>query len=129
MAKGNRRRPTTQGVVPCKSIVDLLAVFQHELRLRILYRLAESPQNVQTLAKGLQVDAKTVSHHLRPLWLRGLVRLHRLGQKHVYSLSDRIATELRGDTLHLSITSGEGARLSIETLAAAARSESHTRAG
>lgn len=129
MVKGNRRRPTTREVAPCKSIVDVLALFQHELRLRILYRLAESPQNVQTLAKSLQVDAKTVSHHLRPLWIRGLVRLHRLGQKHVYSLSDRIATELDGDTLHLSITSGEGARLSIETLATAARSESHTRAG
>lgn len=129
MTKGNRRRPTTQAVVPCRSIVDVLAVFQHELRLRILYRLAESPQNVQTLAKSLQVDAKTVSHHLRPLWLRGLVRLHRLGQKHVYSLSDRIATELHGDTLHLSITSGEGARLSIETLATIAGSETQTRTG
>ena len=129
MAKGNQRMPTTREVVPCKSIVDVLAVFQHELRLRILYQLAASPQNVQTLAKSLQVDAKTVSHHLRPLWIRGLVRLHRLGQKHVYSLSDRITTELHGDTIHLSITSGEGARLSIETLATAARSEFHTRTG
>ena len=129
MGKRNRRRPTTQGVVPCRSIVDVLAVFEHELRLRILYRLIESPQNVQMLAESLQVDAKTVSHHLRPLWFRGLVRLHRLGQKHVYSLSDRIVTELHSGTLHLSITSGEGARISIETRAAVARSGTQTRTG
>ncbi len=57
-------------------------------RLRILYLLAEEPRNVSQLTEALGVPQPTVSHHLRILRERGLVRTERQGQCVCYSIGD-----------------------------------------
>jgi len=57
-------------------------------RLRILYLLAEEPRNVSQLTEALGVSQPTVSHHLRILRERGLVRKERQGQCVCYSIGD-----------------------------------------
>ncbi len=57
-------------------------------RLRILYLLAEEPRNVSQLTDALGVSQPTVSHHLRILRERGLVRTERQGQCVCYSIGD-----------------------------------------
>jgi DNA-binding transcriptional ArsR family regulator len=57
-------------------------------RLRLLYLLAEHPRNVTELTQELDAAQPTVSHHLRILRERGLVRTEREGTSVIYSLAD-----------------------------------------
>jgi ArsR family transcriptional regulator len=57
-------------------------------RLRLLYLVAEHPQNVTELTEALDVSQPTVSHHLRILRERGLVTAERQGTSIYYSLGD-----------------------------------------
>ena len=57
-------------------------------RLKLLYLVAERPQNVTELTEALDVSQPTVSHHLRILRERGLVRTARDGTSIYYSLGD-----------------------------------------
>lgn len=58
-------------------------------RVLILYFLADGPRNVSELTEMLGVSQPTVSHHLKVLRDRGLVRAEREGTSIYYSLSDR----------------------------------------
>jgi len=58
-------------------------------RVLILYLLAEGPCNVTELTEALGVSQPTVSHHLKVLRDRGLVRSERDGTSVYYSLADR----------------------------------------
>jgi ArsR family transcriptional regulator len=57
-------------------------------RVLILYFLADGPRNVSELTGMLGVSQPTVSHHLKILRDRGLVRAEREGTSIYYSLSD-----------------------------------------
>jgi len=57
-------------------------------RLRLLYLVAERPRNVTELTDLLAVTQPTVSHHLRILRERGLVKARRDGTSIFYSLGD-----------------------------------------
>ena len=57
-------------------------------RLMLLYLVSERPMNVGELTEVLAVPQPTVSHHLRILRERGLVRAEREGTSIYYSLAD-----------------------------------------
>ncbi len=57
-------------------------------RVRLLYLVAERPQNVTELTEALDVSQPAVSHHLRILRERGLVTTERQGTSIYYSLGD-----------------------------------------
>ena len=57
-------------------------------RLKLLYLVAERPHNVSELTEALDVSQPTVSHHLRILRERGLVKTEREGTCIYYSLGD-----------------------------------------
>ena len=55
---------------------------------RVLYRLAEGPQNVGELATTLKISQPTVSRHLKVLRERGMVSSTRHGATIEYRLID-----------------------------------------
>ena len=57
-------------------------------RLRLLYLVADRPQNVTALTEALDISQPTVSHHLRILRERGLVTAERDGTSIYYALRD-----------------------------------------
>ena len=57
-------------------------------RILILYKIAESPNNVSDLAEILELPQPTVSRHLKVLRERHMVIPERRGQSVYYSLSD-----------------------------------------
>lgn len=63
----------------CRALADAT-------RLRIMTILGEGEANVGTLCDRLGVHQPTVSHHLRQLWLAGLVRDERRGRFIFYRL-------------------------------------------
>lgn len=57
-------------------------------RLLLLYLVSERPMNVTELTEALDTSQPTVSHHLRILRERGLVKADRNGTSIYYSLGD-----------------------------------------
>jgi len=57
-------------------------------RLKLLYLVADHPRNVTELTEALDISQPTVSHHLRILRERGLVKTERDGTTIYYSLGD-----------------------------------------
>ncbi len=57
-------------------------------RLKLLYLVSERSQNVTELTEALDISQPTVSHHLRVLRERGLVKTRREGTSIYYSLGD-----------------------------------------
>lgn len=58
-------------------------------RVLLLYLLADQPRNVTELTEALGVSQPTVSHHLKVLRNRGLVKAEREGTSVYYSLTDQ----------------------------------------
>ncbi|RLC98269.1 MAG: transcriptional regulator [Chloroflexi bacterium] len=58
-------------------------------RVLILYLLADQPRNVTELTEALGVSQPTVSHHLKLLRDRCLVKAERDGTSIYYSLADQ----------------------------------------
>ena len=56
-------------------------------RVKIVYKLAESPKNVKSLAAELGLSASATSRHLKILRDRGLVNALRQGHSVEYSLA------------------------------------------
>jgi len=71
----------------CEGVADIK-------RLRLLYLVAERPRNVTDLTGLLDVTQPTVSHHLRILRERGLVKARRAGTSIYYSLGDTRVLEI-----------------------------------
>jgi len=69
-------------------VVRALQLLGDMTRARILYALARTPLCVRDLALAANVSESAVSHQLRLLRERNLVRRHRRGTVIVYSLED-----------------------------------------
>jgi DNA-binding MarR family transcriptional regulator len=71
-------------------------------RIRILGLLAEQPMYGQELAKVLDVKPPTVSHHIAPLVMAGLVRIRRENNYHYYELDSDGIQHLAESTQHIA---------------------------
>jgi DNA-binding MarR family transcriptional regulator len=71
-------------------------------RIRILGLLAERPMHGQELAKVLDVKPPTVSHHISPLVMAGLVRVRRENNYHYYELDSDGIQHLAESTQHIA---------------------------
>ena len=71
-------------------------------RLGILRLLAGGPKNVMTLCKALKLRQKSVSQHLAPLRMGGLVDMTRKGRFVTYSIEKRAIKVLRSACLKLT---------------------------
>lgn len=56
-------------------------------RVRIIYELAQGPQNVKSLAEAIDLSSSTTSRHLKILKDKDLVTSERDGHSVVYSLA------------------------------------------
>ena len=87
-----------------RSLSSVLALAGNEVRLRILFLLAEEQQLcVCDIADVLQMTVSAVSQHLRKLKDGGVLHAHKVGQTVFYALSE----------LHLPILRPLLARLSV----------------
>jgi DNA-binding MarR family transcriptional regulator len=71
-------------------------------RIRILGLLAERPMYGQELARVLDVKPPTVSHHISPLVMAGLVRVRRENNYHYYELDNDGIQHLAESTQHIA---------------------------
>ena len=71
-------------------------------RIRILGLLAERPMYGQEMARALDVTPPTISHHLSPLVMAGLVRVRRENSYHYYELSSEGLEHLAESTQHIA---------------------------
>ena len=69
-------------------LADLFKVFGDPTRLRILYTLSEGELCVCYIADSLSMTQSAISHQLRILKERHLVKAHRDGKTIFYSLAD-----------------------------------------
>lgn len=65
-------------------------------RQQLLHLLRDRPQPVGALAKRLPISRPAVSQHLRVLQKARLVREHREGTRHYFSLDPAGLNEIRG---------------------------------
>ncbi len=85
-----------------KLLVVLGRALSDPTRIRILGLLAERPMYGQELAKVLDVKPPTVSHHLAPLVMAGLVRVRRENNYHYYELDSEGIQHLAESTQHIA---------------------------
>jgi ArsR family transcriptional regulator, virulence genes transcriptional regulator len=77
-------------------IARMLKVFANERRVRILYRLAASKEelSIAALAEGIQISQSALSQHLMKLRKCGVVVARQAGHNSYYRLADPRATQL-----------------------------------
>ena len=85
-----------------KSLVVIGRALADLTRIRILGLLAERPMYGQELAKVLDVKPPTVSHHISPLVMAGLVRVRRENNYHYYELDSDGIQHLAESTQHIA---------------------------
>ena len=71
---------------------DVAAVFKalsDPTRVRILHALASGEICVKAVAEALGISQSLASHHLRLMWMMGLLNLTRHGRMCCYSLASR----------------------------------------
>ncbi|MBY8886093.1 metalloregulator ArsR/SmtB family transcription factor [Streptomyces sp. PTM05] len=68
---------------------ETLGLLAASVRLHIVHSLLEADLDVSRIADRVDATLPTVSQHLTKLKLAGIVRRHRQGRHHVYSLTDR----------------------------------------
>ncbi|HJT55477.1 MAG TPA: metalloregulator ArsR/SmtB family transcription factor [Ktedonobacteraceae bacterium] len=85
-----------------KLLVVLGRALADPTRIRILGLLAERPMYGQELAKALDVTPPTISHHLSPLVMAGLVRVRRENSYHYYELSSEGLEQLAESTQQIA---------------------------
>lgn len=73
-----------------------LTVIADPTRQQLLHLLRDRPQPVGALAKRLPISRPAVSQHLRVLQRARLVREHREGTRHYFSLDPVGFNEIRG---------------------------------
>ena len=81
------RRGLPDDAVLC-DLSDLFKMFGDTTRLKILYALSESELCVCAIAELLGMDQSAISHQLRILRDRSLVKCRRAGKTVYYSLAD-----------------------------------------
>ena len=77
--------PKNDPIHACK---DLFAIFSDLTRLRIIDLLIDGAYNVQSICEALNLKQSTVSHQLRLLRERNVVKHERDGKRIIYSLKD-----------------------------------------
>jgi ArsR family transcriptional regulator, arsenate/arsenite/antimonite-responsive transcriptional repressor len=85
-----------------KLLVVLGRALSDPTRIRILGLLAERSMYGQELANVLDVKPPTVSHHLAPLVMAGLVRMRRENNYHYYELDREGIQHLAESTQHIA---------------------------
>ncbi len=85
-----------------KLLVVMGRAFADPTRIRILGLLAERPMYGQELAKVLDVKPPTVSHHIAPLVMAGLVRVRRENNYHYYELDSDGIQHLAESIQHIA---------------------------
>jgi DNA-binding transcriptional ArsR family regulator len=77
-------------------IARMLRLFANERRVRILYRLAASKEelSIAALAEGIQISQSALSQHLMKLRKGGLIVARRAGHNIFYRLADPRAAQL-----------------------------------
>jgi len=85
-----------------KLLVVMGRALSDPTRIRILGLLAERPRYGQELAKVLDVKPPTVSHHIAPLVMAGLVRVRRENNYHYYELDSDGIQHLAESTQHIA---------------------------
>jgi hypothetical protein len=85
-----------------KLLVVMGRALSDPTRIRILGLLAERPMYGQELAKVLDVKPPTVSHHIAPLVMAGLVRVRRENNYHYYELDSEGIQHLAESTQHIA---------------------------
>lgn len=58
-------------------------------RILLLYAVAETPRNVNTLAEEVGISQSAASRHLKVLRERGMIQAQRDGTQVIYSLADQ----------------------------------------
>lgn len=100
--QGNLENETTLSSEEMKLLVVMGRALADPTRIRILGLLAERPMYGQELAKVLDVKPPTVSHHLAPLIMAGLVRVRRENNYHYYELDSDGIQHLAESTQHIA---------------------------
>jgi DNA-binding transcriptional ArsR family regulator len=77
-------------------------------RREILCALARGPVRVSDVADELDLDVKSISHHLGLLFGLGLVEFSARGRDHVYRLSKLVRVERRREMICMRIETGHG---------------------
>ena len=85
-----------------KSLVVMGRALADPTRIRMLGLLAERPMYGQELARVLDVKPPTVSHHISPLVMAGLVRVRRENNYHYYELDSDGIQHLAESTQHIA---------------------------
>jgi predicted transcriptional regulator len=85
-----------------KLLVVLGRALADQTRIRILGLLSERPMYGQELAKVLDVKPPTVSHHITPLVMAGLVRVRRENNYHYYELDSEGIQHLAESAQHIA---------------------------
>ena len=78
------------------NIARMLRLFANDRRVRILYRLAASKEelSIAALAEGIQISQSALSQHLMKLRKGGLIVARRAGHNIFYRLADPRAAQL-----------------------------------
>ena len=100
--QGNLESDTTLSSEEMKLLVVMGRALADPTRIRILGLLAERPMYGQELAKVLDVKPPTVSHHLAPLIMAGLIRVRRENNYHYYELDSDGIQHLAESTQHIA---------------------------
>jgi hypothetical protein len=93
---------TTLSSEEMKLLVVIGRALADPTRIRILGLLAERPMYGQELARVLDVKPPTVSHHISPLVMAGLVRVRRENNYHYYELDSDGIQNLAESTQHIA---------------------------
>ena len=93
---------TTLSSEEMKLLVVMGRALADPTRIRILGLLAERPMYGQELAKVLDVKPPTISHHISPLVMAGLVRVRRENNYHYYELDIDGIQHLAESTQHIA---------------------------
>jgi DNA-binding MarR family transcriptional regulator len=93
---------TTFSTEEMKLLVVMGRALADPTRIRILGLLAERPMYGQELAKVLDVKPPTISHHIAPLVMAGLVRVRRENNYHYYELDSDGIQHLAESTQHIA---------------------------
>src|SRR6266566_9334880 len=93
---------TTLSSEEMKLLVVMGRALSDPTRIRILGLLAERSMYGQELAKALDVTPPTISHHLSPLVMAGLVRVRRENSYHYYELSSEGLEHLAESAQHIA---------------------------
>lgn len=85
--KASTNPPGTQESI--EKISELFKAISDPTRLAILFLLREDEYSVGSIAAALDMEQSAISHQLKTLKMKRLVKSKRAGKKMIYSLDDR----------------------------------------